>query len=443
MSDSPLPNAAGITPAPSPVNAGAQAIKEAVDLLRAALPKLQETNPVFADGLSSLLRGADDPVRSNQAEFQHRIAYAVKDVENIAGHLPFSSANVADRLDALASSAPGLKNDRVETLLSDANQARDMSLRRDARRMAMEIGKQADQDTPQIRSQLDALENRVRILGNAPKEQSAAPPLAQPAAAAASPGLDDAGQPAGAAGTARTQASAAGRQTASLEPALAPASAAAVIANGLLRGFTKLGEAIPPPPWEPMTTNFGDGLKRWEQRHQAKADQAVIDGLEQSGKAALSALQNFAGNEGATMMNRINQAARSDPDGIAGVMAEMREGGRYASLRQQFNVAITDEKSFAAAYDKALDAVGAYAQERTGAKPIVARSADPVAVTARLEALEQNIGERMAGTPSRSDGKSMMDDLHRQAAEIFKAVAESLKNLFQRVSSGASAGPSP
>ena len=143
------------------------------------------------------------------------------------------------------------------------------------------------------------------------------------------------------------------------------------------------------------------------------------------------------------MMNRINQAARSDPNGIEGVMAEMREGGRYAGLRQQFNSAITEEKGFGAAYDKSLEAVGQYAQDREGAKPIIARSADAVAVTARLEAVEQNIGERMAGIPSRSDGKAMMDDLRQQAAEIFKAVAEGLKNMFQRVGSGASASPSP
>ena len=450
MSETVSPAAGGATPAPSPSSVGAQAIHEAVALLRAALPKLRETNPSFADGLSTFLQRADDPVRLNQAEFQHQIAYAVKDVERLIGPLAFADQSHRMHLNDLSISAPGLKNERAQALLADANSSSDGALRSDIRRAAREVGKQADQDTPQIRSQLDTLDNRVRL------STSVAPiqvPSARPAdgAAFASPGLDAVGRPVNPGSATSSQAQAnlnsaqTTRQAGAVPPneTLAPAGASAVIASSLLRGFTKLGEAIPPPPWEAMTTNFGDRLKAFEERKQANKDQKLIEGVEQSGRNALSALQSFASNEGATMMNRINQAARSDPNGIEGVMAEMREGGRYAGLRQQFNAAITEEKGFGAAYDKALEAVGQYAQDRAGAKPIIVRSADAVAVTARLEAVEQNIGERLAGIPSRTDGKAMMDDLRQQAAEIFKAVAEGLKNMFQRVASGASASPSP
>ena len=192
-----------------------------------------------------------------------------------------------------------------------------------------------------------------------------------------------------------------------------------------------------------MTTSFGDRLKSFEAGQQARSDQKVISGLEQSGANALSALQNLTNNEGAAMMSRVNQAARSDPNGMEGVLAEMRPGGKYADLRQQFNVAINDEKGFAAAYDKAVEAVGQYAQDRKAASPIVARSNDAVAVTAKLEALEQNVGERMAAIPSLSDGKTMLEDLRKQAAEVFQAVAEGIKNLFKRVTSSASPSPSP
>ena len=219
------------------------------------------------------------------------------------------------------------------------------------------------------------------------------------------------------------------------------AGAGAAVVSAMLRGFQKLGEAVPPPPWEAMTTNFGDRLKAFEDRRQAAADQKIIAGLEQSGANALSALQSFTNNEGAVMMSRINQAARSDPNGMEGVLADMRPGGKYAGLRQQFNGAINDEKGFAAAYDKAVEAVGQYAYDRKAAAPIVARNGDASAVTARLEALEQNVGERMAGIPSLSDGKTMLEDLRKQAAEVFKAVADGIKNLFQRA--GASPSPSP
>jgi len=448
--------------APSPASVGSDAIKQAVDQLRASLPKLQETNPAYASGLSNFLQSADDPVRLNQAEFQHRIAYAVKDVEQITGQPSRLGGQERDYINALSTSAPGLRDDRVQDLLSASIASVDRSLRNDIRRTAIEIGKQADQNTPQIQSQLETLENRVRLSASAIITKPTAPPTAEATnTPPASPGLDASGRTAGSAQSATAQhlgsqpsaptAEAAharadqqqARQSQVNQEPYGQAGAGAAIAGTMLRGFQKLGEAIPPPPWEAMTTNFGDRLKSFETRQQARSDQKVIDGLEQSGANALSALQNLTNNEGAAMMSRVNQAARSDPNGIEGVLAEMRPGGKYAALRQQFNVAITDEKGFAAAYDKAVEAVGQYASDRKAASPIVARGSDAVAVTARLEALEQNVGERMAGIPSLSDGKTMLEDLRKQAAEVFKAIADGIKNLFQRASPRASPSPGP
>ncbi len=443
--------------APSPASIGSDAIKQAVDQLRASLPKLQETNPAYASGLSNFLQSADDPVRLNQAEFQHRIAYAVKDVERMTGPFERLGGDARQRIADLSTSSPGLKNDRVESLLSDANSSVDTPLRNDIRRTAIEIGKQADQGTPQIQSQLEALENRVRLSAPAPAAQPPATPGAEATnAPPLAPGLDALGRPAGSVQSATSQPSAPTAETAHAradqqqarqaqvnQETYGQAGAGAAIASTMLRGFQKLGEAIPPPPWEAMTTSFGDRLKSFETRQQARSDQKVIDGLEQSGANALSALQNLTNNEGAAMMSRVNQAARSDPNGIEGVLAEMRPGGKYAALRQQFNVAITDEKGFAAAYDKAVEAVGQYASDRKAASPIVARGSDAVAITARLEALEQNVGERMAGIPSLSDGKTMLEDLRKQAAEVFKAIADGIKNLFQRASPRASPSPGP
>ncbi len=447
--------------APSHASVGSDAIKQAVDQLRASLPKLQETNPAYASGLNNFLQSADDPVRLNQAEFQHRIAYAVRDVERITGQPSRLGGQERDYINALSTSAPGLRDDRVQDLLLASNASADNSLRNDIRRTAIEIGKQADQNTPQIQSQLEALENRVRLSPSA----TAAQPPATPGATTqppVSPGLDASGQPTGfiqsataqhqlgsqpSAQNAETVLARAdqyqARQPQAIQETHSQTGAGAAIASTMLRGFQKLGEAIPPPPWEAMTTSFGDRLKNFETRQQARSDQKVIDGLEQSGINALSALQNLTNNEGAAMMSRVNQAARSDPNGIEGVLAEMRPGGKYAALRQQFNVAINDEKGFAAAYDKAVEAVGQYASDRKAASPIVARGSDAVAVTARLEALEQNVGERMAGIPSLSDGKTMLEDLRKQAAAVFKAIADGIKNLFQRASPSASPSPGP
>ena len=453
----PAPAAAS---AASPPPAGSDAIRQGIEALRSALPQIEQKNPAFANGLKSLLERADDPVQFNKAEFQHRIAYSVSDAQSNFGQLAGLDARARERLYELSITAPGLKSDRAVVLLSEATTSQDASLRRDIRRTAFEIGRQADQDTPQIVSQLEALENRVRLSSPTPAAQPAQGngPTGQVGQALAA-GLDAAGRPTPSGqsadaqpGKADTSATRAETTRTTTEPQQAPpaqanqigtvqAGAGAAVVSAMLRGFQMLGEAVPPPPWEAMTTNFGDRLKAFEDRRQAASDQKIIAGVEQSGANALSALQSFTNNEGAVMMSRINQAARSDPNGLEGVLADMRPGGKYAGLRQQFNGAINDEKGFAAAYDKALEAVGRYAYDRKAAAPIVARNADAPAVTARLEALEQNVGERMAGIPSLSDGKAMLEDLRKQAAEVFKAVADGIKNLFQRA--GASPSPSP
>ena len=461
MSETVLPAAAAST-APSPATTTLETMKLAVERLRDALPKVQEVNPAYGNSLSNFLQRIDDPVRLNQAEVQHRIAYAVRDVAQLTGSFGQFDDTSAKLISSLSISAPGLRNESVAKLLVEATSSSDGSLRNDIRRTAIEVGRQTDQATPQIESQVEVLENRVRLSQGSAVSQPPSQPVQGPAASTpASPGLDASGKPAGFIPAASAQqpvkqihepsveATGAGteqqrRQQQQVgQEGYNQAGAGAAIASSFLRGFQRLGDAIPPPPWEMMTTSFGDRLKSFEAGQQARSDQKVISGLEQSGANALSALQNLTNNEGATMMSRVNQAARSDPNGMEGVLAEMRPGGKYADLRQQFNIAINDEKGFAAAYDKAVEAVGQYAQDRKAASPIVARSNDAVAVTAKLEALEQNVGERMAAIPSLSDGKTMLEDLRKQAAEVFQAVAEGIKNLFQRVTSSASPSPSP
>jgi hypothetical protein len=48
-------------------------------------------------------------------------------------------------------------------------------------------------------------------------------------------------------------------------------------------------------------------------------------------------------------MNRIRVAARAEPGGIAAVLSEMRQGGRFADLRQQFNNALETGRGVMAA----------------------------------------------------------------------------------------------
>jgi hypothetical protein len=131
-------------------------------------------------------------------------------------------------------------------------------------------------------------------------------------------------------------------------------------------------------------------------------------------------------------MNRIRDAARSEPGGVAAVLSEMREGGRFADLRQQFNVALTDERGVAQAYDRAASALARYGQDRTTVDQAISRRPDAANLTARFEQMDAQIGEAAGGTPSRRDGKSMIEDLAKQAAELIQRAVDAVKSVFSR-----------
>ena len=124
----------------------------------------------------------------------------------------------------------------------------------------------------------------------------------------------------------------------------------------------------------------------------------------------------------------------------------MREGGRFADLRQQFNVALADEKGVAQAYDKAASALGRYGQDRTTVEQVISRRPDAANLTAKFEQMDAQIGEAAGSTPSRRDGKSMIEDLAKQAAELIQRAVDAVKTAFSRQPSaeaGARAAPAP
>ena len=75
--------------ATGPADAGPQRppLREALDALERAAGNLREKDPSLADRVRDLVAQAADPVRFNQREFRHEIAYAVQDTEKALGHL--------------------------------------------------------------------------------------------------------------------------------------------------------------------------------------------------------------------------------------------------------------------------------------------------------------------------------------------------------------------
>ena len=165
---------------------------------------------------------------------------------------------------------------------------------------------------------------------------------------------------------------------------------------------------------------------------QESVDERALQQAERSGRAALNSLEAFRTGEGATVMNRIREAAHSEPGGMAAVLSEMRVGGRFADLRQQFNNALETERGVTAAYDKAAAALARYGQQRVGIEQVIARRPDAANLSAKFEQMDAQIGEAAAGTPSRRDGKSMVDDLAQKAAELLHSAVDAVRSAFGR-----------
>lgn len=417
------------------------AFREMLDALNRSLPAVRGRDPDLAQTIQTITTQAADPLRANQREFRHDVAYAVQDTEKALGHELRLSQNGRSEVARLAGSAPGLENDRMLALLRRTAEIGDPKLVYDLRRTGAEIGRQLDQNADATRSQIEALEDRARKAPEAPNLLP--PPAEQPSPSASTNG------PAGEQNQAGRASQAAGQTQQQQAPGsrygtAAPAVYQPGIIDGLILG---LRDALAPrgqAPSEPPPQPFGDRLAEFTAKMQAKQDDAGLLKAEKAGRAAADALEGFRTGEGATVMNRIQSAARSDPQGIQGVLSEMREGGKFQDLREQFNNALKDEAGAGRAYDRAAEALAKYGEARTGVEQIIARRPDAANLTTKFQQMDAEIGEAAESTPSRKDGKTMLDDMAKQTAEIFRRAIEGLKSIFTRAGPQAGqSGPSP
>ena len=430
------------------------------DPMRELLDRLERLAPMIAPGDSSLARtlqnlsqrGADHEQRS-QLGFRHEVAYALQDLEKSPlGRLELASA-IRNEMTQLAGSAVGLTNERVQTLMGATGSIQDRNLVADIRDMGREVGRRVDQSTPEIDNRIDVLESRARLTPRAADAEvnARAPATRGPDAHNRSPSSppngprddhDGPGGPGGSPNGTRFNGNQNGNayqngnnqgQVTVQHPVL----------DTLLRAMRPDARQAQ-PPWEPPATPVADRLAANERRVQTQADDQTLASAERRGRAALEALQGFTNGEGAAVMGKIQAAAKTEPGGLPQVLAEMRDGGRFADLRKQFGNALFDDAGFAASYDKAAGALAAYGKTRTEIEPILARRPDATAFTQRLTEMDAEIGKAATETPSKTEGRSMMEDLAKQAGELLQRAIEAVKSAFSRSAApGTSSSPSP
>ncbi len=426
-------------------------IHDLVTRLNRDATQLATKDPELSRSVRQLAEAADRPGRSDDPNFRTRAAYALQDMERLGGPISTVPTALREEMTRLAATAPGLQNDRLQDLVRSTKSLDDMQLVRDIRRTATEVAFQGgDQSSKLVMDRVEALENRARLgsgpsVGPGERNQSQETPAA-PGPASRSPAADEVvsdrpesrikRQPTP---SEEQSTSAPLKRQANVEQTVnAQGPGALALALGALaRHAAKEVLDV-----RGQATSVVDRIARHGDSQQKQRDEATIQGAERSQRAALDALQAFQKGAGSNILTKIQDAAKSEPGGLQGVLSEMREGGRFSSLRSQFNADLALERGMSAAYDKVASSLQQYSGDRTAVEAIGARRGTGQALEARFEKMDAEIGKATAAIPSRGDGKSVVEDLGDKMREVLDRAVQAVKSAFTPGPRAASS-PSP
>ena len=422
-------------------------LRDVVERMERAREHISKANPQLSDTIKLLAERADRPGIMENPVYRGRVAYALLDLEKLAGPVSNMPEPLRQEMTHLGTSVRGLQNERLQDLMRKTAEIPDGGLVRDIRIVATDAAGRSSQETSAIRERIEVLENRARLNSSvaapALKEASLGQQAAVEPAASSSQKRDQPNAPATtqpiserpneqspAQGTNTAQPTQIGSQV------RVPGLAASIL-SALHRPEQQRSASLDPTP-----TPMAERVTRFEQNLREGKEERAFVGAEQSGRAAVEAMQAFANGPGASVMSRIRDAAKSDPSGMAGVMSEMRAGGVYADLRAQFDGAMVKEKGFAAAYDKASAAAGQYGKDRSAVDAIMAQRPDVYALTSRFQKLDAQVGEATGSIPGRKEGKSALEELAEKAAEVIAKAVDKVRAAFSN-SPRANNSPSP
>ena len=409
--------------------------------------QLATKDPELSRSVRQLAEAADRPGRTDDPNFRTRTAYALQDMERLGGPISTVPAALREEMTRLAGSAPGLQNERLQELVRTTKSMDDMQLVRDIRRTAMEVAFQGgDQSGKLVMDRVEALENRARLgsgpsTGPAERSQS---PTTPPGPTSRSPAADEATpEPPGR--KSDRQAHQNDGQPSPLQPSQQTGAERLVSGQGpgaLALGALARHAAKEVSEVRGQATSVVDRIARHGDAQQQQRDEATIQGAERSQRAALDALQAFQKGAGSNILTKIQDAAKSEPGGLQAVLSEMREGGRFSSLRSQFNADLVVERGMSAAYDKVASSLQQYSGDRTAVEAIGARRGTGQALEARFEKMDAEIGKATAAIPSRGDGKSVLEDLGDKMREVLDRAVQAVRSAFTPGPRAASS-PSP
>lgn len=435
-------------------------------------------DPGMAKGLNQLVEQAAEPGRTEQPVFRTQVAYMLQDVEKLAGTTAISvPPELRSELSKLAATSPGLENRQIEALVRNTPDIDDRSVIRDIRRTAATVAASADQNSPQVKETIEVLENRMRLATRffaqndstadpsmeTPRAVSAERPAAAAEPVAAGPESTSGSRPPEPANPEKVRTAASPgddpRQTEDKPPRSQQPSegnrpetvSVPTHSAGKPKGFlsSMMDNARSPSrgrsPWEPPPINMKLRVASFEEAMAKGRTDQHIRAAEKSGVALMQSMETFMTGPGASVLGKIEAAASTEPGGMKSVMSEMQPGGRYASLRSEFDNALQQDRVFAASFNAVEKAAGRYGEDRlTLASDFQARKLDAGQLDARFQQADAAIGEAAEKIPGRAPGQNVMAEMAEKVSEMLSKAVDRVRQVFgKEVEAGPKASSSP
>lgn len=289
------------SPSPSPplqASSGTADGAPQSDPLRDVIAKLNQVvsqgqlalaDPTLAKTVGKLVEQSNDPGRLEHGSFRTGVAYAVQDLEKLPAISVTMPAALRAEMTELAATSPGLQNERMQALVAKTPELTERGLIEDIRRAAYQTARSGpEQDTPELRTRIEALETRAGITPAAPSVTNAEPPPHPGPDKVASAGPD---RPTGETPTAAQPQPAKPEAGGSTKAADAPSSEEKVIATP----SPGSGQAMVAPPAEPTVPAAKANPEPAVQTIGAsKASDASVTQNQSAGKVVVGAGQTSA-----------------------------------------------------------------------------------------------------------------------------------------------------
>ncbi|MBG0808138.1 hypothetical protein IY145_01745 [Methylosinus sp. H3A] len=167
-------------------------------------------------------------------------------------------------------------------------------------------------------------------------------------------------------------------------------------------------------------------------RMQSKRNDSMLHAADASGCAALDAMGALRDAPGASILNRIQDAAANNKGGMNVVLEGMKAGGPFEGLRKELKAAIGQNNAFGAAYDRAAEALIQYGKDRGAIISALASNPNASNWNEHFKKLDAAVGEAASSIPKKEGDGSMLEHLGEKAREIVEKVLEKIKAVFHR-----------